>query len=179
MILVTGGAGYIGSHVNAMLADEGFKTVVLDDVSLGHRELVVSGEFIEADFGDQSALSIIFSSFKVEHVVHLAAFTDVDDSISRPKDYYENNVNKTLNRLESMMNHGVRSFIFSSTSAVYADDAAMPLKENSPIAPICPYARSQLYMTFQMIVVPVTRDLILLLLMRWGIRVWLRSVRLA
>lgn len=145
MILVTGGAGYIGSHVNAMLADNGIRTVVLDDLSLGHRELVISGDFIIGDIGDQNTLGMIFKKYNIEHVVHLAAFTDVDDSIVRPMDYYDNNVTKTLRLLDSMIEHDVRSFIFSSTSAIYADEAAMPVGEDGLKAPICPYARSKLY----------------------------------
>lgn len=145
MILVTGGAGYIGSHVNVTLADQGVRTVVLDDLSLGHRELAAAGEFVKGDFGDTDLLSSLFEKFDIDTVVHLAAFTDVDDSIVRPKAYYENNVVKTLRMFDVMIAHGVRKFIFSSTSAVYADDAEVPYTEDSSKIPICPYGRSKLF----------------------------------
>lgn len=145
MILVTGGAGYIGSHVNVLLADKGISTLVLDDLSLGHRELVVAGEFIRGDFADTDLLSSLFKQYDIDTVVHLAALTDVDDSIARPKDYYDNNVVKTLRLLETMIACGVHRFIFSSTSAVYAEEAEAPYTETSPMTPICPYGRSKLF----------------------------------
>jgi UDP-glucose 4-epimerase len=142
MILVTGGAGYIGSHVNALLSDHGIKAVVVDDLSIGHGEMVGSGEFV---IGDKHALEKVFTSYRIEHVVHLAAFAYVDDSIARPREYYNNNVANTLRLLDTMLEHDVKNFIFSSTSAVYADSATGPLFEGSPKVPNCPYGRSKLF----------------------------------
>jgi len=145
VILVTGGAGYIGSHVNVVLADQGIDTLVIDDLSLGHPELVASGEFVRGDFADADLLASLFKRHAIDTVVHLAAFTDVDDSIARPMDYYNNNVLKTVKLLDTMIAHGVRRFIFSSTSAVYAEEAEMPYTEGSPKIPICPYGHSKLF----------------------------------
>jgi UDP-glucose 4-epimerase len=145
MILVTGGAGYIGSHVNLALSEAGHDTIILDDLSMGHAELVVAGRLVQGDFGDRALLDRLFSEHRIECVVHLAAFTDVDDSIARPADYYQNNVLKTITLLTAMKEHGVGKFIFSSTSAVYADDAAVPYTEKSQTDPICPYGRTKLF----------------------------------
>lgn len=145
MILITGGAGYIGSHVNVALNDAGYKTIVLDDLSLGHKELVPVGELVVGDFGDRELLDEIFGNYRIEAVVHLAAFTDVDDSLKRPSDYYDNNVKKTLTLLQAMLDHGVNTFLFSSTSAVYADDAEVPYTEESPLNPLCVYGRTKLF----------------------------------
>ncbi|MEY4501953.1 MAG: hypothetical protein RIS52_1843 [Pseudomonadota bacterium] len=145
MILVTGGAGYIGSHVNLALSEAGHETIILDDLSMGHSELVVAGRLVRGDFGDRALLDTLFSENKISCVVHLAALTDVDDSIARPADYYQNNVLKTITLLTAMKDHGVGQFLFSSTSAVYADDAPVPYTEKSLTDPICPYGRTKLF----------------------------------
>lgn len=146
MILVTGGAGYIGSHVNLVLNEAGLETIVLDDLSLGHREMVVGRSLLQGDFGDTALLDIIFTENKIDAVVHLAAFTDVDDSICRPSDYYKNNVVKTLALLDAMIRHSVKQIIFSSTSAVYEEkDGQSDYVETDTQLPLCPYGRSKLF----------------------------------
>ena len=95
-ILVVGGAGYIGSHVNKMLDQAGYSTVVLDNLSKGNREAVVRGTFVEGDMGDSSALDLLFESYPIDAVMHFAAFIDVGESIAHPDLYYSNNVSRTL-----------------------------------------------------------------------------------
>ena len=145
MILVTGGAGYIGSHVNLVLTEMGHGTVVLDDLSLGHRELADSGELVVGDFGDADLVGQLITTHAIDTVVHLAAFTDVDDSIRRPADYYANNVVKTLRLLDTLVARGVRRFVFSSTSAVYAENSGALYREDDLKKPLCPYGRSKLF----------------------------------
>ncbi|RME61161.1 UDP-glucose 4-epimerase GalE, partial [Candidatus Parcubacteria bacterium] len=144
-VLVTGGAGYIGSHVNLSLNEAGIKTIVIDNLTLGHKELVVSGKFYEGDFGDVALLEHVFSSYDIDAVVHLAGSTDVDESIEKPNLYYQNNVGKTLTLLNVMKKYDVKKIVFSSTSAVYADDLEGEVREEGRVNPICPYARSKLF----------------------------------
>jgi UDP-glucose 4-epimerase len=142
MILVTGGAGYIGSHVNKLLKSEGYETVVLDNLYSGHRELVNQSHLIEGDVGNESLLKQIFATYPIETVCHLAAFTEVDESVVHPQRYYQNNVQSTLTLLNTMLQFNIKSFIFSSTSAVYSDSFDL-ITEATPIEPLSPYGRSK------------------------------------
>jgi len=144
MILIVGGAGYIGSHVNKFLSERGYETLILDNLTKGHREHVKWGELIEGDLGDRRLLNRILTEYDVEAVMHFAAFTDVGESVQKPGDYYRNNVVNTMNLLDSMLKTGVGRFVFSSTCAVYGNPSEIPITEEHPLNPISPYGRSKL-----------------------------------
>ena len=144
-ILVVGGAGYIGSHMVLDLLQADYEVVVLDNLSRGHRDLLVGGTFIEGDLGDTILLDSIFSRHRIAAVMHFAAFSLVGESVSNPLDYYRNNVAKTVELLAAMARHGVRYFIFSSTAAVYGEPRAMePLREDDLCQPTNPYGATKL-----------------------------------
>ncbi|RJS48570.1 MAG: UDP-glucose 4-epimerase GalE [Methanobacterium sp.] len=144
MILIVGGAGYIGSHVNKVLNEKGYDTLIMDNFSYGHRELVKWGEVLEGDLGDVELLDRIFQEYPITGVMHFAAFTYVGESVTRPAEYYQNNTTNTLNLLRSMVKNKVKNFIFSSTCAVYGVPEKIPLTEDHPLNPINPYGRSKL-----------------------------------
>jgi UDP-glucose 4-epimerase len=144
-ILVVGGAGYIGSHMALDLLHAGYEVVVLDNLSRGHRDLLVGGTFVEGDLGDRRLLDRIFSQHRVAAVMHFAAFSLVGESVSRPLDYYKNNVAKTVELLLAMERYHVRCFIFSSTAAVYGEPRAMEaLREDAVCLPTNPYGATKL-----------------------------------
>lgn len=144
-ILVVGGAGYIGSHMVLDLLRAGYEVVVLDNLSRGHRDLLPGGTFVKGDLGDAGLLDSIFSQYQIAAVMHFAAFSLVGESVSKPLDYYRNNVAKTVELLAAMGRHRVRKFIFSSTAAVYGEPRAMePLREDSPCLPTNPYGATKL-----------------------------------
>jgi UDP-glucose 4-epimerase len=144
-ILVVGGAGYIGSHMVLDLLQAGYEVVVLDNLSRGHRDLLVGGIFIEGDLGDAKLLDSIFSQHQIAAVMHFAAFSLVGESVSKPLDYYRNNVAHTVELLAAMARHNVRYFIFSSTAAVYGEPrASESLREDSPCLPTNPYGATKL-----------------------------------
>jgi UDP-glucose 4-epimerase len=144
-ILVVGGAGYIGSHMVLDLLQAGHEVVVLDDLSRGHRDLLPGGSFVEGDLGDASLLDCVFSRYRITAVMHFAAFSLVGESVTRPLDYYRNNVAKTVELLAAMVRHRVRYFIFSSTAAVYGEPCAMePLREDDLCRPTNPYGATKL-----------------------------------
>ncbi len=143
-ILITGGAGYIGSHVNKALAARGYDTLILDNLTYGHREFSKWGEFILADLADREILRLIFEKYNIQAVMHFAAFAYVGESIIEPGKYYLNNVTNTLNLLEIMLEFEVNTMIFSSSCAVYGHPMVIPITENHPRAPINPYGRSKL-----------------------------------
>ncbi len=144
MILIVGGAGYIGSHVNKWLNKIGYETLILDNLSYGHREFVKWGKFIEGDLQDTKLIQYILSKYPIQAVMHFAAFTNVGESVIHPQKYYHNNVKNTMDLLDNMIKLGVNNFIFSSTCAVYGNPERLPLKENHPLNPINPYGRSKL-----------------------------------
>ncbi|MDR2967539.1 MAG: UDP-glucose 4-epimerase GalE [Methanobacteriaceae archaeon] len=144
MILITGGAGYIGSHINKQLHKEGYDTVVLDNLMFGHESSVKWGEFIEGDLKDSDITNSIFNNYDIEAVMHFAAFTSVAESVEYPQKYYKNNFKNTLNLLNSMKQAKVNKFIFSSTAAVYGNPQKIPISENHPFNPINPYGKSKL-----------------------------------
>lgn len=144
MILITGGAGFIGSHATLRLQELGFKTVVIDDLSQGDRRAVLAGEFVEGNFGDQKVLKQIFTQYPIEAIFHFAAFIDVGESVRFPEKYYHNNVTQTEALLESAQKAKVAKFIFSSTAAVYGNPQHPRIAEDHPTQPINPYGASKL-----------------------------------
>ena len=145
-ILVVGGAGYIGSQVNKLLFTCGYKTVVFDNLSTGHRRLVRWGEFFKGDLAHTADLSHCFKKYEFSAVMHFAAFTAVGESVEDPAKYYRNNVGNTLNLLDAMRSGGVKNLIFSSSAAVYGEPVEIPIKEDHQLAPINPYGRTKLMM---------------------------------
>ena len=145
-ILVTGGAGYIGSHAVLALKKAGYEVVVLDNLAYGHRELiedVVKVELIVGDTSDRKLLDKLFSNYNIAAVMHFAAYIAVGESVKEPGTYYRNNVASTLNLLEAMLSAGVNKFVFSSTCAVYGMPKEIPMTENHPHDPLSPYAASK------------------------------------
>jgi len=143
-ILITGGAGYIGSHVNKELNRRGFETLIIDNLVNGHREFLKWGKFIELDLLDRKALHEVFSNYVIDAVMHFAAFAYVGESVKEPSKYYINNIVGTLILLEVMLEHGVDKLIFSSTCAIYGNPKYIPIDEEHPKEPINPYGRSKL-----------------------------------
>lgn len=144
--LIVGGAGYIGSHMVKALLDEGHSVATLDNLSKGHHKAVLGGEFIQGDLGDPSLLKQIFSTRKIDCVMHFAAFIEVGESVQDPLKYYVNNSGKTLELLSSMKKHGVDKFILSSTAAVYGEPEKTPIEECQPQIPVNPYGRSKQFL---------------------------------
>jgi UDP-glucose 4-epimerase len=143
-ILVTGGAGYIGSHVVKLLGENNENIVVLDNLSKGFKEAVLHGELIVGNTGDKELVSKIMQHYNVDTVMHFAAHTIVPESVSNPLKYYGNNTCNTRNLLEVCQAHNVKHFIFSSTAAVYGMPAGDTVSEESPLAPINAYGTSKL-----------------------------------
>ena len=143
-ILVTGGAGYIGSHVVRQLGEAGERVVVLDDLSTGFRQAVLFGELIVGNTGDAKLLEKLFTTHDVDTVMHFAAHTVVPESVSDPLKYYRNNTCASRTLLEHALRAGVRYFVFSSTAAVYGIPAAAEAAEETPTAPINAYGTSKL-----------------------------------
>ncbi len=144
-ILVVGGAGYIGSHMVRDLLQAGHEVVVLDNLSRGHRDLIPGGIFIQGDLGNAAQLDKVFTQHRFFAVMHFAAFSLVGESVSKPLDYYRNNVANTVELLDAMARHRIRNLIFSSTAAVYGDPRqARPLREDDICAPTNPYGATKL-----------------------------------
>lgn len=143
-ILVVGGAGFIGSHVNKMLNIHGYRTIVLDNLSLGNRNAVTRGTFIEGDIANIEDLENIFNHYAIEAVMHFAALIDVGESMLNPANYYINNVANTLNLLEAMRRHQVKTFVFSSSAAIFGIPQQQRLTEDHPCYPINPYGETKL-----------------------------------
>ncbi len=146
VVLVTGGAGYIGSHTVRLLAEAGEKIVVLDNLVHGHREAVITPgvELVVGEMADAALLEDIFTRHKIGAVVHFAAYTAVGESMADPLKYYKNNTAAPLVLLEAMKKHGCRQFIFSSTAATYGNPVRVPIDETHPMEPINPYGLSKL-----------------------------------
>jgi len=143
-ILVTGGAGYIGSHVARQLGEAGERIVVLDDLSTGFRQAVLHGELVVGNTGDRSCLEQLFSRFEIDTVMHFAAHTVVPESVADPLKYYRNNTCASRTLLEFSLRAGVKHVVFSSTAAVYGIPSDGEASEDSPTAPINPYGTSKL-----------------------------------
>lgn len=146
-ILVTGGAGYIGSHAVLALQQAGYEVLVLDNLVYGHRELVeevLQAELIEGDTCDRALLDEIFAKHNIAAVMHFAAYAYVGESVTEPAKYYHNNVVGTLTLLEAMLAASVKQFVFSSTCATYGVPKTTPIPEDHPQSPINPYGTSKL-----------------------------------
>ena len=143
-ILVTGGAGYIGSHVVRQLGAAGEAVVTLDNLCTGFRKAVTSGELIVGETGDAALLDSVFAEHDIDTVMHFAAHTIVPESVADPLKYYRNNTCSSRTLLEAAHKHGVKHFVFSSTAAVYGIPEGGRASEDSPTVPINPYGTSKL-----------------------------------
>lgn len=145
VLLVTGGAGYVGSHCCKAFAEAGWTVVTFDNLSRGHRELVLYGDLIEGDLLDRGALDAAIATVKPDAVAHFAAFAYVGESVDDPGLYYRNNTVGTLSLLEAMRDAGVDKLLFSSTCATYGVPQRVPIDETHPQSPINPYGWSKLF----------------------------------
>ncbi|ADI64266.1 UDP-glucose 4-epimerase GalE [Trichormus azollae] len=146
-ILVTGGAGYIGSHTVLALVQAGYQVIILDNLVYGHRDLVeqvLQVKLIEGDIEDRSLLDNLFQTDNIEAVMHFSAYTYVGESVTNPDKYYRNNVLGTLTLLEAMLAASIKKFVFSSTCATYGVPQFIPLTEHHPQNPINPYGITKL-----------------------------------
>ncbi len=142
-ILVTGGAGYIGSHACKVLAGTGYVPVTYDNLSLGHRSAVKYGPFVEGDLSDGERLRAVLSEYEVGAVVHFAASAYVGESVENPRKYFRNNVINSLNLLEAMVDTSVKHLVYSSTCAIYGSPEEVPVPEGHPKNPVSPYGESK------------------------------------
>ena len=143
-VLVVGGAGYVGSHMLRCLRRAGIDVTTLDNLSSGRRDAVTHGGFVEGDLGDRALLDDLFSKTSFDGVMHFAAHIEVGESVVNPAKYYLNNVVNTQVLLDAMRDHGVLSFIFSSTAAIFGEPVQEKIDEIHPKKPINPYGRSKL-----------------------------------
>ena len=143
-VLLTGGAGYIGSHVALDLVREGYEVIILDDLSRGFAAAVMGCELVRADVGDKDLLGALLDNHRVSAVFHFAGSTIVPESVENPLMYYENNTVKSRNLMEACVEYGVRHFIFSSTAAVYGIPESGLVSLDSPTEPVNPYGMSKL-----------------------------------
>ena len=144
-ILVTGGAGYIGSIVTDHLLRAGHTVTVLDNLVMGWREAVPpAAEFVQGDVGDEAALTALFASHDFDAVMHFAAYIEAGESVKVPEKYFDNNSLRALTLLRTMLKHDVMRFVFSSTAAVYGEPKTIPIPEDHPLAPTNAYGESKL-----------------------------------
>jgi UDP-glucose 4-epimerase len=143
-ILVTGGAGYIGSHMVKFLLDTGAEVTVLDDLSTGHADAVRGGQFVRGDIADRAATAELLKKHRIEAVIHFAAASLVGESMAEPLKYYTRNVGGTAALLHAMRDAGVGRIVFSSTAAVFGNPQRQPIDEAHPTAPVNPYGSSKL-----------------------------------
>jgi UDP-glucose 4-epimerase len=142
-VLVVGGAGYIGSHMVKLLVQQGCNVTTLDDLSAGHRDAVLNGDFVQGSCGDRHILCSVMSR-GFDAVMHFASFIQVGESVLHPDKYYQNNVVNTLALMDAMRVNGVKNFIFSSTAATFGEPQYTPIDERHPQQPINPYGRTKL-----------------------------------
>jgi UDP-glucose-4-epimerase GalE len=147
-ILVTGGAGYIGSHAVRLFLARGHDVRVYDNLSMGHRGSVPADRLIVADLADTHRLDQALVENRIDAVVHFAAFAFVGESVSNPAKYYQNNLVNTLSLLDAVRRHGIKRFVFSSTCATYGVPQTVPITENEPQKPINPYGNGKLAVEF-------------------------------
>jgi len=160
-VLVTGGAGYIGTHTCVELLEAGYRVIVLDNLSNSkptalERVYTISGkkvEFVQGDIRDRSTLDALFLNHEIGAVIHFAGLKAVGESVEKPLEYYDNNVSGTVTLLEAMRDADVRNIVFSSSATVYGDPASLPIREDFPLSATNPYGRSKL------IVEDILRDL--------------------
>lgn len=144
-ILISGGAGYIGSHTAKSLSRAGFEPVVYDNLSTGHRWAVKWGPLIEADLCDQNTLKQALKRYNVTAAIHFAAHAYVGESVLEPRRYFENNVTNSLNLIHALLDAGVNCLVFSSSCAVYGAPQCVPISESHPKLPVNPYGESKLF----------------------------------
>ncbi len=144
MILIVGGAGYIGAHINKHLNINRYETLVFDNLSYGHEDFVKWGTFEDGDLENIQDIRRIFKKYPITAVMHFAASTYVGESVEDPQKYYKNNVCNTLNLLQVMLEFDVKKLVFSSTCATYGDPVEIPITEQHPQNPINPYGRGKL-----------------------------------
>ena len=150
-ILVTGGAGYVGSHCVGALCDAGHEVTVLDNLCQGHQEAVdARAEFVRGDLGDRELVAGMLTAGAYHGVMHFAAHLDVNESVNRPLKYYENNVVNTVRLLSGMADAGVKRLVFSSTCATYGEPTVMPITEETTQIPVNPYGRTKLAIEWAM-----------------------------
>jgi UDP-glucose 4-epimerase len=142
-ILVTGGAGYIGSHMVKMLRSQGKECLVLDDFSSGYEKSLLGADFIKADIADKNTLDEIFLNRNITSVIHFASKISVAESVENPGAYYDNNVGKTIVLLRKMADYGINKIVFSSTAAIFGNPDQATINELTRVAPINPYGRSK------------------------------------
>lgn len=142
-ILVTGGAGYIGSHVVKDLCERGYDVLTYDNLSFGHAEAVLCGSLVIGDLADKEKLRETFAAFEPDAALHFAAYIVVPESVREPAKYYSNNFCNALNLINVCVEFNVGNFIFSSTAAVYGIPQTIPMNEETPLDPINPYGRSK------------------------------------
>ncbi len=143
-ILVTGGAGYIGSHCVATLVDRGIDVVVVDDLSKGHKAALKGGRFYQGSVADKDFLNEVFTEESIEAVIHFAAYSLVGESMQIPEQYFRNNVTAGLSLIETMIEHKVPYLVFSSTAATFGEPERVPIEENDRQIPTNPYGESKL-----------------------------------
>lgn len=142
-IMITGGAGYIGSHVVKLLGEKGHEVLVYDNLSTGHEWAVLSGKLVVGDLADGTLLSDTLFGFMPDAVMHFAAHIQVEESMQDPLKYYRNNTANALNLIQAMKTAGIQRLIFSSTAAVYGIPDSVPVNEDAPVRPINPYGMSK------------------------------------
>ena len=143
-VLVVGGAGYIGSHMVKDLVEAGHDVVCLDNFSTGHKDLTGNQRVIQGDLGDSKVLGDLFSAYKIHAVMHFAAFSLVGESVEDPLKYYHNNIGQTIELLDVMIRNEVKTFIFSSSAAVYGEPLEVPIVEDHPCKPTNPYGATKI-----------------------------------
>lgn len=144
-VLVAGGAGYIGSHTVKELLGEGFEVIIFDNFSTGQKELVVGGEVVVGDLMDKDSIKKIFDAYDIGAVLHFASLIQVGESYIDPQKYYTHNLTSSLNLLETMLEYGVKNFIFSSSAAVYGIPERVPIPESHPLCPVNPYGQTKFF----------------------------------
>jgi UDP-glucose-4-epimerase GalE len=144
-VLVTGGAGYIGSHTAKALAGEGFEPVTIDNLVTGHRWAVRWGPFVQGDVGDAELMRQVLRDYRIEAVIHFAASAYVGESVQNPREYFHNNVANTLALLGAMLDAGLDRIVFSSTCATYGVPETSPISEDCPQRPVNPYGESKVF----------------------------------
>ncbi|MFP1130239.1 UDP-glucose 4-epimerase GalE [Asticcacaulis sp. W401b] len=143
-VLVSGGAGYIGSQTCKILAENGFIPITVDNLSTGHREAVKWGPLIEADISDKEKIKTVVRTFDIKAAIHFAAFSLVGESVRDPGKYFDNNIASANRFAEALVEAGVKAFVFSSTAAVYGNPESELISETHPTRPINPYGESKL-----------------------------------